>query len=102
MCIVDNLFSAMERDGQDLEQLRGILPSQVLRRFVDSGKIIAPSHQITPSQIQPASIDLRLGRKAYHVCASFLPGKFPAEKKIRDWIKREIDRKSTRLNSSHL
>src|ERR1039458_1807297 len=90
MCIVDNLFSAMERDGQDLEQLRGILPSQVLRRFVDSGKIIAPSHQITPSQIQPASIDLRLGRKAYHVCASFLPGKFPAEKKIRDWIKREI------------
>jgi len=87
---LDNLFSALERDDRELEHLRGILPSQVLRRFVDAGKIIAPSYQITPSQIQPASIDLRLGRKAYHVCASFLPGKFPAEKKIRDWIKREV------------
>jgi dCTP deaminase len=87
---VENLFSALERNDKDLERLRGILPSQVLRRFVDSGKIIAPSYPITVNQIQPASIDLRLGRKAFQVEASFLPGKFMAEKKIRDWFKREV------------
>src|SRR5271165_7211684 len=90
MCRVENLFSALERNDKDLERLRGILPSQVLRRFVDSGKIIAPSHPITIGQIQPASIDLRLGREAFHVEASFLPGKFPAEKKIQDWFKRKV------------
>ncbi len=30
---------------------------------------------IAPDQIQPASVDLRLGRKAYRVRSSFLPGK---------------------------
>lgn len=34
----------------------------------------APMHQIEPDQIQPASIDLRLGEWAYPVDASFLPG----------------------------
>ena len=34
-----------------------------------------PRAGITPEQVQPASIDLRLGRKAYRVRASFLPGK---------------------------
>lgn len=90
MCELENLFSALDRDDRELERLRGILPSQVLRRFVDSGKIIAPSHPITAGQIQPASIDLRLGRKAYQVDASFLPGKFVVEKKIHDWFKREV------------
>lgn len=87
---METLFSALERDPTELERLRGILPSQVLRRFVDSGKIISPSYPIAPDQIQPASIDLRLGRKAYRVEASFLPGKFHAEKKIQDWIKAEV------------
>ncbi len=87
---METLFSALERDPTELERLRGILPSQVLRRFVDSGKIISPSYPIASNQVQPASIDLRLGRKAYRVEASFLPGKFHAEKKIQDWIKAEV------------
>jgi len=87
---MENLFSGLERDDRDWERLRGILPSQVLRRFVDSGKIVSPSYPITPSQIQPASIDLRLGRTAYQVEAAFLPGEFVAKKKIQDWFKREI------------
>ena len=40
----------------------------------DRKKIDAPDG-IAPEQIQPASIDLRLGRKAYRVRSSFLPGK---------------------------
>ena len=86
---MDTLFSALEFNDK-VEQMRGILPSQVLRRFVDTGKILSPSYPIQPNQIQPSSIDLRLGRKAYHVEASFLPGKFTASKKINDWLKAEV------------
>jgi len=86
---LENLFSR-EQDDQELESLAGILPSQVIERFVESGKIASPAYPIAPNQIQPASLDLRLGRKAYQVNASFLPGKFTIDKKIRDWLVREV------------
>ena len=38
-------------------------------------KLIRSADRIDDSQIQPASLDLRLGRKAYRVRSSFLPGK---------------------------
>jgi len=50
----------------------GILPSQKIKRLIDERQIAAES-DISESQIQPASIDLRLGRVAYRVMASFLP-----------------------------
>lgn len=53
----------------------GILPAQNIRELIDAGRITADS-QIEDSQIQPASIDLRLGPIAYRVRASFLPGRF--------------------------
>jgi dCTP deaminase len=54
----------------------GILPAQAIKKFVSSGIIsTSDSSSITDVQIQPASIDLRLGPKAYLVRASFLPGK---------------------------
>jgi len=44
--------------------------------MLSAGQILpAAMHQIAPDQIQPASIDLRLGEWAYPVDASFLPGK---------------------------
>jgi dCTP deaminase len=49
----------------------GILPWQEIRRLVQIGRI---SPDVPDSQIQPASIDLRLGREAYRVQASFLRG----------------------------
>ena len=52
---------------------KGILPSQELRQFVQGGIIAAPG--IADDQIQPSSIDLRLGDRAYRVRASFLPGR---------------------------
>ncbi|MFI5108480.1 MAG: 2'-deoxycytidine 5'-triphosphate deaminase [Terriglobales bacterium] len=52
----------------------GILPWQEIRRMVRNGQISA-SPDVDDSQIQPASIDLRLGREAYRVQASFLRGK---------------------------
>src|SRR5207237_5288031 len=39
----------------------------------ESGAIL-PSYEFVPDQIQPASLDLRLGEIAYRVRASFLPG----------------------------
>jgi dCTP deaminase len=52
----------------------GILPSQEILDFVRTG-IISGDQEILEDQVQPASIDLRLGRKAYRVRASFLPGR---------------------------
>jgi dCTP deaminase len=52
---------------------RGVLPSQALRKLVAEGAIGADP-AILPDQIQPASIDLRLGTEAYRVRASFLAG----------------------------
>ena len=58
----------------DEEGGSGILPWQEIKRLVESGRINA-SPDIPDSQIQPASIDLRLGREAYRVEASFLRGR---------------------------
>ena len=52
----------------------GILPSQEILHFAQTG-IIRSTRDIDESQIQPASIDLRLSPEAYRVCASFLPGR---------------------------
>src|SRR3954467_13333433 len=41
--------------------------------LANSGAIL-PSYAFDPDQIQPASLDLRLGEIAYRVRASFLPG----------------------------
>lgn len=53
---------------------QGVLPDQALRRLVADGAISARP-AIIPEQIQPASLDLRLGQVAYRVRASFLAGK---------------------------
>lgn len=52
----------------------GVLPAQELRRMIATG-VIAADPAITPGQIQPASLDLRLGPVAYRVRASFLSGR---------------------------
>jgi len=55
----------------------GIFPCQKIREMVRDKEIYATGilSQIAPDQIQPASIDLRLGDFAYPIRASFLPGK---------------------------
>jgi dCTP deaminase len=56
----------------------GILPFQAIREMVDGAEVAATEilgGRIEADQIQPASIDLRLGRYAYPVDTSFLPGR---------------------------
>ena len=50
----------------------GILPLQLLREAVEAGALSA-RRPIEEDQIQPASLDLRLGSRAWRVRASFLP-----------------------------
>ncbi len=52
----------------------GILPSQEIAALVETGKVCADG-EIGEDQIQPSSLDLRLGTEAYRIRASFLPGK---------------------------
>src|SRR6201998_2252047 len=71
---------ALEGDRQR-DATTGLLPSQMLREAVALGREILSPQPIGDDQIQPASIDLRLGEVAYRVRASFLPG---ARASVRD------------------
>ncbi len=51
----------------------GILPSQSIERLIAQGSITAAA-PVQDLQVQPASLDLRLGRRVWRVRASFLPG----------------------------
>ncbi|HXF53343.1 MAG TPA: 2'-deoxycytidine 5'-triphosphate deaminase [Hyphomicrobiaceae bacterium] len=52
----------------------GLLPAQHIEALLKRRKIRA-AEDVAADQVQPASLDLRLGAKAYRVRASFLPGR---------------------------
>jgi len=52
---------------------KGILPDRMIAALAKAGAILS-EQDFVPDQIQPASLDLRLGAVAYRVRASFLPG----------------------------
>ena len=62
---------------------RGVLPAQALRRAIADG-VIKAARKIQEGQIQPASLDLRLGNKAYRLRSSFLPGAARIHDRLRD------------------
>jgi dCTP deaminase len=51
----------------------GVLPAQALRQLIATGAL-AGTPEVLDDQLQPASLDLRLGPVAYRVRASFLAG----------------------------
>ncbi len=71
---VSPLFPAMAEDDRPslARHSTGILPSQEIQALIRERRILA-ARPISEDQIQPASIDLRLGATAYRVRASFLP-----------------------------
>lgn len=70
---------------------KGILPARAIAAFCTKGHIRlerAPDDD----QIQPASLDLRLGACAYRVRASFLPGpRHTVDAKLKDLVLHRID-----------
>ena len=61
------------RPRSPLAGAAGLLPRQAIRELVARG-VVGAVRDVRPSQFQPASLDLRLGRRAWRVRASFLPG----------------------------
>ena len=57
-----------------MSDFRGVLPDHKLTALFEDGSIASQSGPDV-GQIQPASLDLRLGDVAYRVRASFLPGR---------------------------
>ncbi|MDW3184351.1 2'-deoxycytidine 5'-triphosphate deaminase [Roseobacter sp.] len=53
--------------------MSGVLPNQMITQMIADTQIAA-TREINAAQIQPASLDLRLGTTAYRVRASFLAG----------------------------
>src|SRR6476646_10878887 len=60
---------------------RGILPDRMIAALAAAGGILSET-QFVPDQIQPASLDLRLGEVAYRVRARFLPGRTTVAQRI--------------------
>jgi dCTP deaminase len=91
----DDTLLPIEQPGAEPEMpmlhSTGILPCQAIREMI-RGRDIVAQDDIVPDQIQPASIDLRLGRVAYRVRASFLPGRgATVREKIDRFAMHEID-----------
>ena len=78
-------------NAQEQAFTTGLLPSQAIRKLIDQSRISA-SPAITEEQVQPASLDLRLGEIAHRVQASFLPGQLSTvEDRIRDLRMMRVD-----------
>lgn len=60
----------------------GVLPSQWIRKALSDGTLSAV-RPVEPSQIQPNSIDLRIGRSGTRVQCSFLPGREGVASRLR-------------------
>ncbi|OCC01508.1 2'-deoxycytidine 5'-triphosphate deaminase [Labrys sp. WJW] len=77
--------------SQGILHSHGILPSQAIAGLVEAGAVRI-EQPLAADQIQPASLDLRLGAKAYRMRASFLPGpRSTVAERIADLALHEID-----------
>ena len=68
----------------------GVLSSTAITALIEDGGV-SSERAIGAAQIQPASLDLRLGPVAYRVRASFLPGRESVSAKIASLGMHEID-----------
>jgi len=70
------------RSAPGMSRPCGVLSSRGIGALIEAGAIAAAA-PFAPGQVQPASLDLRLGPKAFRVRASFLPGK---ERRVADML----------------
>ncbi len=90
----DTLFgeSPAAEGGEFGRHTTGILPSHVLRKLIRARREIVAVEEFDDAQLQPASIDLRLGSVAWRVRASFLPGpNATVEEKLQSVFMHAID-----------
>lgn len=68
----------------------GVLPRQDIVELVKD-RFVWSQFTIADNQLQPASLDLRLGEKAYRVQCSFLPGRDAVEAKLARYTIHTLD-----------
>ena len=68
----------------------GVLPAQRIAALLRDGGVTADP-AVAADQVQPASLDLRLGAVAYRVRASFLPGRATVAERLADFRMHAID-----------
>jgi len=68
----------------------GVLPNHVLLDSIEAG-VIAADDEIPERNVQPASLDLRLGDRAYRIRCSFLPDDETVERKAKAFIEDTLD-----------
>lgn len=85
-----SLFPSIE-ELSEADRTTGVLPAHVIETLISASRIVADL-PISPEQIQPASLDLRLGSQGYRVQASFLPGKrFTVEERVDKLRMTDVD-----------
>ncbi len=77
------LFPDLHDEVAQTSRIEGMLPSQEIRELIANGYIRA-FPEVTEQQIQPASLDLKLGDVGYRVQASFVPQNSTVEQGIAD------------------
>ncbi|MGE5325266.1 MAG: 2'-deoxycytidine 5'-triphosphate deaminase [Actinomycetota bacterium] len=79
------LFPELSAEPSGMTRAEGMLPSQEIRELIAKGHVISSNFGgISEQQIQPASLDLRLGDVGYRVQASFVPQESTVEGKIAE------------------
>jgi dCTP deaminase len=87
----DPRWKALNLPRRSVGSRTGVLPSQAVHALIERKEIHAEGG-IDASQVQPASLDLRLGPIAYRIRASFLPGKSnTVESKLAEMQSHKID-----------
>ncbi len=69
---------------------QGILPVQWLKKAASQGVLRAEGQPIPEANFQPASLDLRLGERAYRLRCSFLPDNQTVQDKLGDFTMGEF------------
>jgi dCTP deaminase len=83
------MVAALKREQATV--VAGILPGQEIGALVEAGAIAA-QRPVGSDQLQPASLDLRLGARAWRVRASFLPSvRTGIDERLRELALHEIE-----------
>ncbi len=90
-------------DFDRISRIPGIMPSQWIADAIARG-VIQATPPIIPEQIQPNSLDLRLGPVAYRIHCSFLPGAEGVQKKLSrfKWYELPIAQEGTVLERNQV
>ncbi|MBI3929349.1 MAG: 2'-deoxycytidine 5'-triphosphate deaminase [Armatimonadetes bacterium] len=79
----------------------GAIPSQIIEQFLQNKRILSEA-PVPEANIQPASLDLRLGRRAFRVRAAFLPrAAEPIEQALEAYRAESLDLSAGAVLNTH-